>query len=132
LLSRIIHTDDTTVPMLCPGAGQTKTARFWAYLGDAAHPYTVYDFTESRSRDGPAEFLSNFHGYLQADAYGGYDGIYSGSSGQILAVACWAHCRRYWWEARTTDPARAHHVLGVIARLHQIETACATSSIGNC
>ena len=125
LLSRIIHTDDTTVPLLCPGAGKTKTARFWGYLGDAAHPYTVYDFTESRSRDGPAEFLRGFRGYLQADAYGGYDGIYSGSSGQVLEVACWAHGRRYWWEARTTDPARAHQVLGAIARLYLIETACA-------
>ena len=53
------------------------------------------------------------------------NGIYSGSSGQILEVAGWAHGRRYWWEARTTDPARAPQVLGAIARLYQIETACA-------
>lgn len=125
LESRIVHTDDTTVKLLVPLLGKAKTARFWAYIGDARHPYTVYDFTESRSRDGPAKFLRGFRGYLQADAYGGYDGIYTGSQGAIVEVACWAHARRYWFEARTTDPQRAHHALGVIARLYQVETACA-------
>lgn len=124
LQSRIIHTDDTTVKLLVPLLGRAKTARFWTYLGDRLHPYTVYDFTDSRSRDGPARFLQGYRGYLQADAYGGYDGIFAGSGGTILEVACWAHARRYWWEARTSDPPRAHHALGVIARLYQIEAAC--------
>lgn len=130
LQSRIIHTDDTTVKLLVPLLGRAKIARFWAYLGDRQHPYTVYDFTDSRNRDGPARFLENFSGYLQADAYGGYDGLYAGpsstsqESGKIVEVACWAHVRRYWFEATTTDPVRAHHVLGVIARLYQIESAC--------
>jgi transposase len=117
LHSRVIHTDDTTVKMLAPG--KTKTCRFWAYLGDARHPYSVFDFTESRSRDGPAKFLEGFSGYLQADAYGGYDGIYSG--GRVTEVACLAHCRRYWWEARTSDSRRAHEALAMIGRLYALE-----------
>jgi len=64
---------------------------------------------------------SHKEGYLQADAYGGYDGIYLGSGGKIVEVACWTHCRRYWWEARTTDSRRAHHALGYIGRLYQLE-----------
>ena len=103
----------------------TRLARFWAYLGDRGHPYTVYDFTETRERAGPEKFLAGFEGYLQADAYGGYDGIYLGSRGKIQEVSCWAHCRRYWYKAREQDPARAHHVLGVIARLYEIERAAA-------
>src|SRR5438128_1331402 len=47
------------------------------------------------------------------------------AGGRIQEVACWAHTRRYWWEARTTDPRRAHHALGEIARLYQIEATCA-------
>lgn len=125
LQSHNIHTDDTTVKLLVPLLGRAQIARFWAYLGDRQHPYTVYDFTESRSRDGPAKFLQGYRGYLQADAYGGYDGIYTGSRGAILEVACWAHARRYWWEARTSDPPRAHHALGAIARLYQIESQLA-------
>ena len=76
--SRVIHTDDTTVPIQSPGQKQCRKGRIWCYLGDEANPYTVYDYTPSRSRDGPAKWLKNFTGYLQADAYGGYDGIYHG------------------------------------------------------
>lgn len=121
--SKVIHTDDTTVPLLDPLAGRARPARFWAYIGDAAGPYSVYDFTESRKRDGPAEWLTGFSGYLQADAYGGYDGLYQDSRRSIVEVACWAHTRRYWWEAKTTDAARAHQALAFIARLYQIEAA---------
>ncbi len=122
LLSQIIHTDDTRVKLLDPTLGQAKTAHFWAYLGDMRHPYVVYDFTDSRKRDGPAAFLKNFHGYLQADAFSGYDGIYAG--GQVIEVACWAHARRKWHEARTTDPVRSHHALALIQRLYKIEDDC--------
>ena len=120
-LSKVLHTDDTTVKLLDPSLRQARTARFWAYIGDAEHPYSVYDFTTSRRRDGPAAFLQNFQGYLQADAYGGYDGIFVQSNGKIIEVACWTHCRRYWWEARTSDSRRAHQALAYIARLYQIE-----------
>jgi transposase len=124
--SHVIHTDDTPVKLLDPLIGHARTARFWAYIGDRQHPYSVYDFTDSRQRDGPAKFLQNFSGYLQADAYGGYDGIYTG--GKVQEVACWAHTRRHWWEARTTDSRRAHHALGVIARLYQLEALLADLS----
>jgi transposase len=119
--SRIIHTDDTPVKLLDPLLGKARTARFWAYIGDAGHPYAVYDFTDSRKRDGPAQFLEGFSGYLQADAYGGYDGLYRDPRRNILEVACWTHTRRYWWEARTTDSRRAHEALAYIGRLYQIE-----------
>ena len=121
LESKVVHTDDTPVKMLDPMLGHARTARFWAYIGDSTHPYSVYDFTTSRKRDGPAKFLSGFEGYLQADAYGGYDGIYLGSGGKIVEVGCWAHCRRYWWESIRTDSRRAHEALSYIAQLNQWE-----------
>jgi len=73
LRSAVVHTDDTSVKLLDASLGHARTARFWAYIGDKEHPYSVYDFTDSRARDGPAKFLDGFEGYLQADAYGGYD-----------------------------------------------------------
>lgn len=119
--SRIIHTDDTSVKLLDGLQRHARKAQFWAYIGDRRHPYTAYDFTDSRKRDGPLEFLKGFAGYLQADAYSGYDGLYRDPQWNILEVACWAHCRRYWWEARGTDSPRAHEALGYISRLYQIE-----------
>ena len=120
LQSKVIHTDDTSIKMLEPGRGQTRTCKFWPYLGDWLHPYAVYDFTLSRGRDGPRRFLEGFAGYLQADAYSGYDGIYAGD--RVREVACWVHARRYWHQAIDNDPVRANTALGFIARLSQIET----------
>ena len=124
LKSKIIQTDDTSVKLIDPLAeGRSRTARFWAYLGDQDHPFEVYDFTVSRERHGPEEFLRDYSGYLQADAYGGYDGVYLKSNGSIKEVACWAHTRRCWYKAREEDPARAHHVLAIVARLYEVEHA---------
>ena len=117
--SKVIHTDDTKIKMLQPGAGICKEAKFWPYLGDWLHPYAVYDFTLNRTRDGPLEFLKGYQGYLQADAFSGYDCIYA--PGDVLEVACWIHARRYWHRAIDSDPRRANTALGFIARLSQIE-----------
>ena len=101
LLSRDIHTDDTPVPIQSPGEGKCRKGRLWAYLGDAANPYIVYDYTPDRTRAGPASWLRDYKGYLQADAYGGYDGIYH--TGKVVEVACWAHARSKFFEAKETD-----------------------------
>lgn len=119
LASKVIHTDDTPVRVQGDGQDGPFTGRFWVYVGDAAHPYTVYDYTPSRKRDGPARFLEGYEGYLQADAFGGYDGIYA--SGEVIEVACWAHCRRYFYDARSTDSNRAHRMLAWVRRLYDVE-----------
>lgn len=123
--SRVMHTDDTTVPVqqrgltTADGRGKCKTGRIWTYLGDQEHDYIVYEYTPDRSRAGPAAWLSQYQGYLQADAYGGYDGIYAG--GGILEVACWAHARRKFFDARETDGKRAAQMLSMVRELYAIE-----------
>ncbi len=119
--SKVIHTDDTPVPVQDPASGsnKTRTARLWVYLGDDEHPYTLFDYTPNRTRDGPAAWLKDFRGYLQADAFGGYDGIYA--TGDVTEVACWAHARRKFYDARNSDAARAHHVLAIIRLLYDVE-----------
>jgi len=117
--SNVIHTDDTVVPIQSPGAKQCRKGRIWCYLGDEANPYTVYDYTPSRSRDGPAKWLAGYEGYLQADAYGGYDGVFH--SQNVTEVACWAHARRKFYDAQDSDEERATQMLALIGQLYQIE-----------
>ena len=119
LQSRVIHTDDTPMPTLDPELDHTRTARLWVYVGDWRHPFTVYDYTTSRKRDGPQQFLAGYAGYLAADAYGGYDGIYA--AGSVKQVLCWAHARRKFYEARTVQPDEAHAALAFMARLYAVE-----------
>lgn len=120
LRSPVLWTDDTPVTLLTGGKEGTRQGRFWTYIGDE-HPYSVYDFTESRARDGPANFLKGFQGYLHADAYGGYDHIYLGSNDAIREVACWAHARRKFFEAVPSSPRDAHQILEWIRQLYDIE-----------
>jgi transposase len=120
LQSPVLWTDDTPVTVLVGGEAGSRQGRFWAYLADE-HPYTVYDFTESRARDGPADFLRGFAGYLHADAYAGYDQIYLGSNDSILEVACWAHARRRFFDAQNSSPRDAHQILEWIRQLYDIE-----------
>ena len=117
--SQIIQTDDTTVPVQDKSRDKTKTGRLWAYLGDRNHRYIVYDYTPDRSRDGPEAFLKNYtSGYLQSDAYAGYNGLHARG---LIEVGCWAHARRKFHESRTSDPARAHAVLAWISLLYDVE-----------
>jgi transposase len=121
LQSPVLWTDDTPVTVLGgEGPGSAK-GRFWVYIGDDGHPYSVYDFTMSRARDGPSAFLEGYRGFLQADAYGGYDGIFLGSNGAIVEVACWAHARRKFYDARSNAPREANQVLEWIRQLYDVE-----------
>jgi transposase len=119
LASKVVHTDDTLVPVLDASRDRTRSGRLWVYLGDLDHRHAVFDYTPDRTRDGPAGFLKEFSGYLQADAYGGYDGIFAG--GSVTEVACWAHARRKFFDARTTDPERGFTALAFVRQLYQVE-----------
>jgi len=119
LKSRVIWTDDTPVKMQDRELEKKlRETRLWTYLGDEANPYVVFDFTKSRKRDGPASFLKGYKGYLQADAFAGYDCIYGG--GEVKEVACMAHVRRKFFEALTTSK-EAKHALAIIQELYLIE-----------
>jgi transposase len=125
LQSRVVHTDDTPVKIQDPKPGGTPTGRVWVYLGDLAHPYNVFDFTPNRKRDGPQQFLKDYHGYLQADAFSGYDGLYlpdpvDGHT-SIIEVACNAHARRKFVDAKTSDELRACQALAYYGQLYDIE-----------
>jgi transposase len=116
LQAKVIHTDDTPVRLL--QNEESKTGRMWVYLGNATHPYTVYEATPNRSRDGPMTFLKGFKGYLQADAFSGYDRVYAQG---VTEVACWAHARRKFVEAESSDAARAAEAMARIRSLYAVE-----------
>ena len=91
LKSYVIQADETPVPVFDPTRDATRTGYLWGKRGDAEHPYVVYDYSDSRSRDGPAEFFKDYRGYLQTDAYVVYESVVDRSKGRIIAVGCWAH-----------------------------------------
>jgi hypothetical protein len=99
--------------------GKTKKSRMWIYQGDESHPYNVFEFTVSHSRDGPVRFLKNFRNTLLADAYGGYDGIVL--TQELPRAGCWAHARRKFVDCQAAAPQATHAILRLIKRLFRLE-----------
>jgi transposase len=105
------------------GKGQPSiSGRMWAYRSLTV-PINVFDFTVSRHRDGPDEFLvnSNFTGTIMADCYAGYQGISLRSETRITRAACNAHARRKVYDARGSDPLLASRFLAIYQELYDIE-----------
>jgi transposase len=119
--SKVIGTDDTSVKVLDVELPFARTGRIWPYLGDSDHPVILYDYTATRERAGPEEFLKGYRGYLQADAYGGYDAFFKDPARGLIEVGCWAHARRYFHKALESDQARMGPALLLIAQLYGVE-----------
>jgi transposase len=118
LAADIVNTDDTPVPVQDPAREHCRTGRIWVYVSRRG---TVYDATADRSRDGPLALLQDFRGYLQCDAYAGYDELFRRSQGSILEVGCWAHARRKFVDAEKTSPREAHEAVARIKQLYAVE-----------
>ena len=128
LSAPVVFADDTTLPVLAPGTGKTKTGRLWCYAVDPrtwkgpGHPAAAYIYSENRKGQHPAEHLAGFRGKLQVDGYAGFPALAKRSDGTIELIFCWAHARRrfYDFHARTKSPLAAE-VLAQIAKLYAIE-----------
>jgi transposase len=119
--SKVIGTDDTGVKVLDRKLPFARTGRIWPYYGDADHPMILYDYTPTRERAGPEKFLAGYRGYLQADAYGGYDAFFKDPARGLIEVGCWAHTRRHIHKALESDQARMGPALLLIAQLYRVE-----------
>jgi transposase len=121
LSSKVVGTDDTPVKVLDRKLTQARKGRIWPYVGDCDHPAVVYDYTATRERAGPEEFLKSYRGYLQADAYVAYDSFFLQPGRGMLEVGCWAHARRHVHQALETNPSHMRSILLMIAELYRVE-----------
>jgi transposase len=117
--SRVIQTDDTPVRVQARAGAAAHQGRLWVQVGDAGHPGLVYFYSPNQEGQWPQAFLKGYKGFLQADAYTGYDALFS--TGTVVEVGCWAHARRKFFEAQKADPENALYALGVIRQLYAVE-----------
>ena len=127
--SKVVGTDDTPVKVLDRALPHTRKGRLWPYVGDRGHPSVVYDYTPTRERGGPEQFLKPYRGYLQADAYAAYDHLFVKPERGLVEVGCWAHARRHAWNARENEPTRMGAVLAYIAQLYAVEKRARRSDV---
>ena len=139
MVGRVIHADDTPVPVLSPGAGKTKTGRQWVYLRDerphagTAPPAVLYRYTPDRKGEHCHAELARFVGWLHADGYAGFGRLYEIQGARsdtgllqgpprVAEVACWAHVRRGFFDEYASKKSTiAKEALDRIGALFDIE-----------
>jgi transposase len=130
----VLHADDTTVPVLSPGNGKTKTGRLWVAVrderpwGSDVPPAAFYLYSPDRKGIRAEALLGTCQGFLHADGYSGFDRLYRptepGGDPPLIEVSCWSHARRKFYDVHhaTASPI-AMEALERIAALFAIESS---------
>ena len=114
-----LHGDDTTVPVLAKG--RTETGRCWTYVrddrqfGGSDAPAAMFYFSHDRKGAHPQAHLADWSGVLQADAFSGYNDLYSRTALPISSALCWAHGRRGFYELAELDQLARRRTQGKTA-----------------
>ena len=122
--------DETTVRVLDPGRGKTKTGYLWTMVRNerawsgADPPGVAYEYAPGRSGKHGEKLLEGFRGTVQVDGYAGHNrlGRPDRPGGALTLCACWAHARRGLetvFDSNGSPIARAG--LERIAQLYRIE-----------
>jgi len=128
----VLHADDTTVPVLEPGRGRTRTGRLWTVVRDerpfagTAPPAAYYRYSPDRRGEHAVALLGSCRGFLHADGYAGFNALFvddpKTAKPRLAEVACWAHARRKLFDVyEATASPFAKEALERIAELFAIE-----------
>ena len=122
--------DETTIRVLDPGRGRTKTGYMWTMVRDerpwsgADPPGVVYCYAPGRGGKHGEKLLAGFSGTAQIDGYSGYNRLRRSDrpGGALRLASCWAHARRGLREIfDSSGSVIAKAGLDRIARLYAIE-----------
>ncbi len=104
----VLHADDTTVPVLAPGLGKTRTGRLWVAVrderpwGSQVPPAAFYRYSADRKAIHAEALLRPCRGFLHADGYAGFLQFYRPTTpagdAPLIEVACWSHARRKFYD----------------------------------
>ncbi len=123
-----LQADETPVGVqMHDGRGQNHQAYLWQYSRPGGG--VIFDFQLSRAREGPKAFLSNFDGILQTDGYSGYDRV---GGPKLIHAGCWAHARRYFFQAVEVHPddRAAIRLVATIDELFAIDAHARERNLG--
>ncbi|MGH1483821.1 MAG: IS66 family transposase [Geminicoccales bacterium] len=127
-----LHCDDTTLPVLAPKTGKTRTGRLWVVVRDGRPyqgsdpPAVVYFYSPDRKGVHPRMFMKGFNGVLQADGFSGFNAMYKpdpeAQKVLVKEAGCWAHWRRKFYDFhQSTDSPIAKEALDRIGKLYDVE-----------
>jgi hypothetical protein len=121
-----LKVDETPIDCLEPGKGRTATGYFWVYHHPEHGP--LFDWHKSRANTCLDRILiapdgeQSFSGYLQSDGLRAYRTFIERFPDlAIIAVACLAHIRRKFFEAKEDHPRIAAWILYQMGKIYAIE-----------
>lgn len=125
--SFLIQADETTLKVQNDAVkDKCDLGYLWPYVGDSR--LAVFEFKDSRSREGPTDFLSSFTDrYLLSDGYAGYNQVIE--KNKLGHLMCWAHARRKFFDVKELDPSFVGQVIALIGELYSVEREATEADI---
>lgn len=134
MLSPVLHADETTFQVL---KEKGKPAASQSYLWGIANPFgsenplVYFEYHPTRAQTAANQILQGFKGFLQTDAYGGYNHL--ASQPEITGIACMAQIRRRFHIAQavgaSTGTSLAAEAMTLIGQLYDIERRAAKDAL---
>ena len=119
----LINIDETPFQVMNEqGRANTTKSYMWVFRGGSPGKIAVvYQYHPSRAGNVAGEFLKDYQGYIQTDAYKGYDALEKLPG--IYLVGCWAHVRRKFMDVvKAAGKGKAGHA----------QTLLSAPSLGGC
>ena len=110
----VVGIDDTIHRLLDAELRRCKNGRLWAVTGGKD---VFYLFSETREGKWISELLGDYTGGVMGDAYSGHNVLLERQ--HIIALYCWAHVRRKFFEAE--ESVKRRQALHLIGQLYLIE-----------
>jgi transposase len=123
----ILQMDETTVQVLKESGKQAQSKSYlWLQRGGPPEQQVVrFHYDPGRGAGVAKHLLQGFKGYLQTDAYDGYNAVVAAND--LVHVGCWAHARRRFSDAvkaqgKSKRRGKAHRGLSLIQKLYGVES----------
>ena len=120
--AKYVRADETPQPVL--DKDKTHRGYMWNFNTDELVGFV---FSPGRSGETPVSVLGDSPGFLQADAYSGYNRVTTPNG--RTRVGCWAHVRRRFYQARDLAPEECKHALDTILDLYEVEYHAADENV---
>jgi transposase len=115
-----LQADETPVRCHDPDEKRGKTTQGWLWVISRPGGDVVFDWRLSRRHEELTSLIEGYRGILQSDGYAAYPSFVEDHP-EVIWVGCWAHARRYFFEAQGESSKTGRVALKLIARLYRLE-----------
>jgi len=124
-----VQADETPVRCNDPDEKRGGTTQGWLWAISRPGGDVVFDWRLSRRHGELTSLLQDYRGIVQSDGYEAYPAFARAREG-VEWVGCWAHARRYFFEAAAERPKTAERILRLIAGLYRLEREWDQAAVG--